>query len=333
MLWRRATLRNGNPAALQRPISQAFDWRPWPGLSWSRSDGNLRLMIFSARVWLLPGALCALLALPASAGPAAETFAAYYRQLEHTLVSQGALRTDRGSPASDAASLVRDFVDVALTSEYAGGSLTAGAGQREAKPLLRWEDTVRMQVLFGVSVPPARREADRRAIRAYADKLARVTGHRITPAGRDANFHVLVVSEAERRSLSSQLPKLIPGISPWMVRTISRMGRNHICMVVAEPHADRRRGYARAVAIVRAESSGRLRQSCIEEELAQGMGLPNDCPMAVPSIFNDDQQYALLTRRDELLLSMLYDASLASGMTRAEAMPRITRLARRLATR
>ncbi len=333
MLWRRAALRNGNPAALQRRLSRGFDWRTRPGLSCSAGDENPRLMTFSARLRLLPAALCALLALPASAEPGGGTFAAYYRQLEHTLVSRGALRTDRGSRASDAASLVRDFVDVALTSEYAGGSLTAGAGQRAAKPLLRWEDTVRMQVLFGVSVPPDRREADRRAIRTYAGKLSRVTGHRITPAGRDANFHVLVVSEAERRSLSSQLPKLIPGISPWMVRTISRMGRNHICMVVAEPHADRRRGYARAVAIVRAESSGRLRQSCIEEELAQGMGLPNDCPMAVPSIFNDDQQYALLTRRDELLLGMLYDPSLASGMTRAEAMPRITRVARRLATR
>lgn len=84
---------------------------------------------------------------------------------------------------------------------------------------------------------------------------------------------------------------------------------------------------------MRAESSGRLRQACIEEELAQGLGLPNDCPTAVPSIFNDDQQYALLTRRDELLLKMLYDPALASGMTRAQAMPRITELARRLATR
>jgi hypothetical protein len=113
-----------------------------------------------------------------------------------------------------------------------------------------------------------------------------------------------------------------------MVRTISRMKPNHLCMVVAEPHADPRRGYARAVAIVRAEHSDLMRTACIEEELAQAMGLPNDCDQATPSIFNDNQEYALLTRRDEILLRMLYSSSLASGMTAAEARPVVTRMAR-----
>ena len=261
------------------------------------------------------------------------TLAAYFKQLELDLVSKGGLKTDRGSARSDASSLARDFVDVALTTEYAGGSLSVGEGRRAAKPLLRWEEPVRMQVLFGRSVSQDQRVADRRAIREHAKKLARVTGHPIARATEDVNFHVLVVSEAELNGLHRQLPDLIPGVSPWMVRTISRMRTSHLCLVAAEPHADKSKGYARAIAIVRAESSGRLRQSCIEEELAQGMGLPNDCPEAVPSIFNDDQQYALLTRRDELLLKMLYDPSLASGMTRAEALPRITKLARALARR
>lgn len=279
-------------------------------------------------------ALCAAvtLACPASADPAGGSFAAHYRDLEHTLVSTGALRTDRGTARTDAASLARDFVDIALMTEY-GGGLTSGMGNRADKPLLRWEEPVRMQILFGASVPEARRDADRKAIRAYASKLSGITGHPISPAYSGANFHVLVVSEAERRSLGSQLPALFPGISPWMVKTIARMRQNHLCMVIAEPHADPRKGYARVVAILRAESSGRLRQSCIEEELAQGMGLPNDCEAAHPSVFNDNQQYALLTRRDELLLKMLYDPSLTSGLTRDQAMPRITKLARTLASR
>jgi hypothetical protein len=70
-----------------------------------------------------------------------------------------------------------------------------------------------------------------------------------------------------------------------------------------------------------------MRTACIEEELAQAMGLPNDCDEAEHSIFNDDQEYALLTRRDEILLGMLYHPSLASGMTAAEVRPRITPLA------
>lgn len=283
----------------------------------------------------LMAALCSALVLsqPVAAGPTTGGFAAYFRQLEDSLVARGALLTDRGSRASDAESLAHDFVDVALMKEYGGGGLSAGVGQRASKPLMRWEEPVRMQIIFGASVPDTQREADRRAIRKYMNKLSDVSGHPVSPAYRDGNFHVLVVSEDERRSLGGQLPKLIPGISPWMVRTISKMRQNHLCMVIAEPYRDRRKGYARAVAILRAEASARLRQACIEEELAQGMGLPNDCDEADPSIFNDNQRYALLTRRDELLLRMLYDPSLASGMTRAEAMPRITKLARTLSTR
>jgi hypothetical protein len=111
------------------------------------------------------------------------------------------------------------------------------------------------------------------------------------------------------------------------------MQKTHLCMVVAEPHADRRRGYARAVAILRTEHTGRLRQACLEEELAQGMGLPNDCSTAEPSIFTETFDYVSLTRRDELLLKMLYDPALASGQSVDEALPAITRLAEALARR
>ena len=151
------------------------------------------------------------------------TLAAYFKQLELDLVSKGGLKTDRGSARSDASSLARDFVDVALTTEYAGGNLSVGEGRRAAKPLLRWEEPVRMQVLFGRSVSQDQRVADRRAIREHAKKLARVTGHPIARATEDVNFHVLVVSEAELNGLHRQLPDLIPGVSPWMVRTLSRM--------------------------------------------------------------------------------------------------------------
>lgn len=257
--------------------------------------------------------------------------AGQYAALEARLVALGALRTDRGSARTDAASLTRDFTEAALNREY-GAGLTAGAGLRTEKPLTRWEEPVRIGLAFGASVPEARRAADRKAVAGYAARLARVTGHPIALAGTEQpNFHVLVVSEAERAALARQLPRLVPGASDWMVRTVAAMRSNHLCMVVAEPHPDRRRGYVRAVAILRAEHVGRLRQACLEEEIAQGLGLSNDCSAAEPSIFNDNQHYALLTRRDELMLKMLYDPSLASGMTPVQALPRITALAERLA--
>jgi hypothetical protein len=79
--------------------------------------------------------------------------------------------------------------------------------------------------------------------------------------------------------------------------------------------------YARAIALIRAELPPLLRRSCLHEELAQGMGLANDSPAARPSIFNDDEEFAELTRHDELLLQILYDPRLAPGMTEAEALP------------
>ena len=83
--------------------------------------------------------------------------------------------------------------------------------------------------------------------------------------------------------------------------------------------------------MIRAELPDRLRLSCIHEELAQGMGLANDSPDARPSIFNDDEEFAYLTAHDERLLKMLYDPRLRPGMTEAEALPIVTRIAAELA--
>ncbi|MEL6317884.1 MAG: DUF2927 domain-containing protein, partial [Pseudomonadota bacterium] len=76
-----------------------------------------------------------------------------------------------------------------------------------------------------------------------------------------------------------------------------------------------------------AEIGGLLRRACIEEEMAQMMGLTQDHPEVRPSIFNDDNEFALLTRHDEELLRLLYDPRLRAGMTRAEAAPIVRRIA------
>ena len=84
---------------------------------------------------------------------------------------------------------------------------------------------------------------------------------------------------------------------------------------------------------VRAEHPDLLRKSCYHEEIAQGLGLANDSPNARPSIFNDDEEFALLTTHDEALLSMLYDPRLSVGMNLDEARPVIYQLAREKAGR
>ncbi|WP_372802367.1 DUF2927 domain-containing protein, partial [Paracoccus seriniphilus] len=45
---------------------------------------------------------------------------------------------------------------------------------------------------------------------------------------------------------------------------------------------------------------------------------------------NDDEEFALLTRHDELLLQILYDPRLRPGMTAAEATPIVRSIATEL---
>ena len=85
-----------------------------------------------------------------------------------------------------------------------------------------------------------------------------------------------------------------------------------------------------AFVAVRSDLSETITQSCLEEEIAQVMGLPNDNDAVRPSLFNDDEEFALLTRHDELLLKILYDPRLSPGMTPGEAMPIVRTIAREL---
>jgi hypothetical protein len=78
--------------------------------------------------------------------------------------------------------------------------------------------------------------------------------------------------------------------------------------------------------LIKAETSGLLRESCAHEEFAQALGPGNDFAGARPSIFNDDGEFALLTEHDEYILRVLYDRRLKSGMDRRSAMPIVRRI-------
>jgi hypothetical protein len=156
-----------------------------------------------------------------------------------------------------------------------------------------------------------------------------VTGHPIRVTGADApNYHVFVVGEDDRPNFADRLREIVPNINPASVETFVRLPRSVLCLVFAFPGVDGDLSYRKAIAVVRAEHSRALRQSCIHEELAQGLGLANDSPRARPSIFNDDEEFGLLTSHDEILLRMLYDRRLRVGMTAAEARPIIETIAR-----
>lgn len=255
-----------------------------------------------------------LMTQPGAADPLSTPLGAYYQNLEQRLVGEGRLRQDRSGHPIGAEGLAESFMEIAMRSEYqlGGGGMVRSS---QGLPLRRWEQPVRISVSFGPSVPQGQQAQDRSVVNAVASRLARATGHSIRTVGSSANFHVLVLSDAEIGAIGPHLRQLVPGISNAAVGAVRRMSRNTLCMMVALPAANPADGYAQAVAIVRAEHPPRMRRSCIEEELAQGMGLPNDSRDAWPSIFNDDEEFGVLTRHDELLLRLLYNRQLSAGMT------------------
>ncbi len=261
--------------------------------------------------------------------PKSAAAAAYYARVQQTLLAQGLLRTDGGGniPFTDRM-LAENFLRIALFDEYRRTD-RGFVREETAGRLRRWEVPVRVGLRFGASVPAERQATDRSRIASFVARLAAVTGHSITMDDANANFVIHIVSEDEREALGPKVRAMLPTLSLADVSGITNMPRSTYCLVYALSEGSSG-AYTRAVAVIRAEHPDLLRLSCVHEELAQGLGLPNDSPRARPSIFNDDEEFAFLTDHDELLLKMLYSRELRTGMTLSEAQPIVFSLARRL---
>ena len=259
---------------------------------------------------------------------ASRDLATYYGRLQNDLLAQGLLRGDGGGPDTPFTDtqLARNFVRIALFNEYRDDS-DFQRPQATVSKLRRWGGPIRMSVEFGDTVPLAQRDADLVSVTSYAARLSRNTGVPVTITNENPNFHVLFLGEDDRRAYGDTLRALIPNISDATVRTFVNLPREQLCVVIGT-FAAGQSTYTKAVAMIRAEHPNLMRSACIHEELAQGMGLANDSPGARPSIFNDDEEFALLTQHDELLLRMLYDPRLQAGMDPAVAAPIARQIAR-----
>ncbi|MFY0635794.1 MAG: DUF2927 domain-containing protein [Vannielia sp.] len=245
----------------------------------------------------------------------------HYARVQSDLLARGLLRRDGGGPDTPFSDrqLTENFIRIALFDEYVsrGGTLVA---QQSESSLRRWDQPIRFGLRFGETVPEAQRAKDRASVASYVRRLSRATGHPMSMASGNGNFTVLMLNEDERAAIGPELQRLVPGIDRAAIRTIENLPRDTLCLVFATTTGTSS-VYTRAVAIIRAEHPDLLRLSCIHEELAQGLGLANDSPEARPSIFNDDEEFGLLTTQDEMMLKILYDNRLRPGMTALEAKP------------
>ena len=134
----------------------------------------------------------------------------------------------------------------------------------------------------------------------------------------------------DQDQIRSVLKRKRPNLSDRTIDIIVDRPESTYCLVISLNEGENPVEYTGAIAIIRAEHPDLIRLSCVHEELAQGLGLANDSPQARPSIFNDDDEFALLTSHDEKLLAMLYDPRLRAGMDAATARPVARILAREL---
>lgn len=251
----------------------------------------------------------------------------YYARVQADLLNRGLLRLDGGGVDTPYSirDLARNFENLAFYDEYAQD---AGFVRSDGTSggLRKWTDPVRMSVEFGASVSSEKREKDTAVVKRYAARLARVTEHPISVGNTAPNFHVLIVGEDDRAQTMRRIREIEPGVSTVTLSMIQNLPRSIHCVVAAFAAKSNDHVYSKAVAVIRAEHPDLTRRACIHEELAQGLGLANDSPRARPSIFNDDDEFALLTTHDEELLRLLYSPKLTPGMSADQARPIVQQL-------
>jgi len=242
-------------------------------------------------------------------------------QFEQSQLSRGLMRTDGGGPDTpfDMHDILRHFQDIAFYDEY---DATLGFSRiSQASHLEKWTTPVRFNPVFGKSVDRNRVKLAKATVAKYVKKLSRITGHPMLVSARKPNFDVLFMGHDDRDQMDAFLASRGPQIGALAKQVVAMMPEDVHCMVMAFSNAEIRHGYRHAIAIIRAEHPPLMQRACIEEELAQGLGLANDSPYARPSIFNDDDEFATLTTMDAVMLQILYNPRLLPGMTLDQARP------------
>jgi hypothetical protein len=255
---------------------------------------------------------------------------AHYGQIQQALLSQGLLRTESNpadAPFTDRM-LAENFLRIAFYDEF-DRSLGGTTRSEAPSPMQRWVAPVRVSLRFGASVPPDRRATDTARVASYLALLQRVSGHPIYLDDLAPNFVIRIASVDERAAMGPELTSVLSELTPNQIAAVTAMDPSTYCLVYAQSDGSTQ-AIQRAFAVIPSEHPDLLRLSCLHEEIAQGLGLTNDSRTARPSIFNDDEEFALLTRQDELMLAILYNPALRPGMTESEARPIVFDLASRL---
>ena len=274
--------------------------------------------------------LTAVLALAACTDPVAPLPAlpydlgTYYAAAEAEIRAQGGMRTEY-EPADAPFTkddLARDFMRIALFDEYQtiNGSYVAGEAPSN---LRRFNGPVRVRVVNGDGTPEADARFNASAVAKYTRRLARITGldMRVATDAERANMVVFFLSRDEQPRIARQLGRYVSAPPREVENAFANSSVDLLCAAFSLSSERTPDSYRSSIILIKSEHSIAQRNACVQEEMAQALGLTNDSRAARPSIFNDDEEFAALTRHDELLLRILYDSRLQSGMPPSAVRP------------
>lgn len=253
----------------------------------------------------------------------------HFSRLQEDFLVKGLLRTDGGGVdvPFDANDLTENFMKIAFFAEFSeiNGRLVA---QETPFPMRRWQKPVTINVIFGETLSPQQQRADQSEVARFANRLGRAAKHPVQMGSEQtSNLHVLILNEDERLAAGPLIRRIIPGIADIDVKALTNITKSDLCIAQSYSDGGSSKHIGRALVIIRDEHPDLLRKSCIHEEISQSFGLSNDSDAARPSIFNDDEEFGLLTTHDEYLLRILYDPRLIPGMDAAVARPIVERIA------
>ena len=217
----------------------------------------------------------------------------------------------RAEPAYSNTEVLRNFLSIALQAE-AADEVDADGGIAISK----WRSPIRYR-MTGAQV------RDRVQVAAFAQHLSNLTGLSIREAGEVERYN-MDIRFVPRPYRGVEIRELLG--TQWLGPRVARLASNwrdyesDRCFTLTTRNP--RDGVTGTAHIyIKDELPLVWRETCIIEEMTQSLGLLNDDSRAAPSIFNDDGAYQALTTHDELLLRVLYDPRIRSGMRRGSVVP------------
>ena len=252
----------------------------------------------------------------------------YYSRLEERKTSLGLLRQDGGGVDTpfDVDDIVEAFEQLAFYNEY-DIDKNKLLPNSNAVSLAKWKSNTNILVRFGNSIDKKQKDKDLLEVNSLIRNLSEITNHKIEFSQQNENMYVVIANQEEIKTLIGEIGLTRPEFDPTRIPIITQLPKDIHCMAMTSMSSEPNSAISSALVIIRSELPEIMRRACFHEEIAQSLGLTNDSHFARPSIFNDDDEFATLTKFDEILLRILYDHRLQPGISEKEAAQLVKQIA------